>query len=63
MKKSVYYFITLFALVFAMSVINGCREEKSAGEKMEDGIEEVGDGVEDAAEDVEDEVEDAVDDN
>ena len=63
MKKSVYYFLTLMAMVFSLSVLSSCREEKSTGEKIEDGVEEFGDGVEDAAEDVEDEVEDAVDDN
>jgi len=46
-------------VVFAMS----CREEKSTGEKIEDGIEEVGDGVEEGAEEVEDAVEDATDGN
>lgn len=63
MRKSVYSFLTLFALVFSMGVMNSCREEKSAGEKIEDGMEEVGDDIEDGAEDVKDEVEDAVDDN
>jgi len=63
MKKSAYYFLTLMAMIFSLSVLNSCREEKSAGEKIEEGVEEVGDGMEDAAEDVEDEVEDAVDDN
>lgn len=54
MKKLMYTFV----LLFAVSVIfTGCREEKSTGEKIEDGIEEVGDGIEDAA----DEVEDAID--
>ena len=63
MKKSAYYFLTLMAIIFSLSVLNSFREEKSAGEKIEEGVEEVGDGMEDAAEDVEDEVEDAVDDN
>lgn len=63
MKKSVYYFMTLFALVFSLSALNSCREEKSAGEKIEEGVEEMGDDIEEGAEDVEDEVEDAVDDN
>ncbi|WP_149276485.1 hypothetical protein [Pareuzebyella sediminis] len=60
MRKSLYIFA--FA-VFAMGVAMSCREEKSTGEKIEDGVEEVGDGIEEGAEEVGDEVEDAVDDN
>ena len=56
MKKSLLMFV--FALM-TVGVAMSCREEKSAGEKMEDGIEEVGDGIEDGAEEVEDAVEDA----
>tara|TARA_R100001039_G_C1851224_1_gene111631 strand:- start:1156 stop:1320 length:165 start_codon:yes stop_codon:yes gene_type:complete len=52
----------LFAIM-TVSVATSCREEKSAGEKMEEGIEDVGDGIEDGAEEVEDAVEDATDDN
>ena len=63
MKKSVYYFMTLMAMVFSLSALNSCREEKSTGEKMEDTMDEIGDDIEDGAEDVKDEVEDAVDDN
>ncbi len=60
MKRSLYLFVlTMFTIGLAMS----CREEKTAGEKIEDGIEEVGDGIEDGAEEVEDAVEDAADDN
>jgi len=55
--------IILTMLFVASLTITGCRETKSTGEKIEDGVEEVGDGIEDAADDVEDEVEDAVDDN
>lgn len=53
------FVLTLFTIGIALS----CREEKTAGEKMEDGIEEVGDGIEEGAEEVEDAVEDATDDN
>ncbi|CAH8281668.1 hypothetical protein EV196_104137 [Mariniflexile fucanivorans] len=58
MKKLVYTFL-LLATVGIIST--SCREKKTAGEKVEDGVEEVGDGIEDAADDVSDEVEDAVD--
>ncbi|GGD81563.1 hypothetical protein GCM10011412_19170 [Maribacter cobaltidurans] len=40
-----------------------CREEKSTGEKIEEGVEDVGDGIEDGAEEVEDAVEDVADDH
>lgn len=70
MKKSVYLFLMLFALSFSVGTLNSCREDKSAGEKMEEGMddaedsmEETGDEIEDAAEDAGDEMEDAVDDN
>lgn len=63
MKKSAYYFLTIFAMAFSLTVLNGCRETKSTGEKIEDGVEEVGEGIEEGAEEVKDEVEDAVDDN
>ncbi|MDO7171919.1 hypothetical protein [Mariniflexile sp. AS56] len=45
MKKLVYAFL-LLATVGIIST--SCREKKSPGEKVEDGIEEVGDGIEDA---------------
>ncbi len=56
MKKLAYIFLFAF---LTTTVLSSCREDKSAGEKIEDGIEEVGDGIEEGAE----EVEDAVDDN
>lgn len=60
MKKSLLMFVFAFMTV---GVAMSCREEKTAGEKMEDGIEEVGDDIEDGAEDVEDAVDDATDDH
>ncbi|MBD0825253.1 hypothetical protein [Aestuariibaculum marinum] len=51
MKKLVYVFILLLT---AGTLLTGCREKKTAGEKIEDGIEEIGDGLGDAADDVED---------
>tara|TARA_R110002050_G_scaffold68101_4_gene147765 strand:- start:6464 stop:6628 length:165 start_codon:yes stop_codon:yes gene_type:complete len=53
-------------LVFALITISfaaSCREEKSTGEKIEEGIDDVGDGIEEGAEEVEDAVEDATDHN
>ncbi|MDX1767583.1 hypothetical protein [Arenibacter troitsensis] len=43
--------------------MSSCREEKTAGEKIEDGIEEVGDGIEEGVEEIGDEIDDATDDN
>ena len=60
MKKVI--FALLFVFVSSFTLLS-CRETKSTGEKVEDGIEEVADDIEEAAEEVEDEVEDAVDDN
>jgi hypothetical protein len=60
MRKSIFIFVfALMTISFAMS----CREEKTTGEKIEEGIEDVGDGIEEGAEEVEDAVEDATDDN
>jgi hypothetical protein len=53
MKKLAYIAILLFSLG---TIFTSCRDQKTAGEKMEDGIEDVGDGIEDAADDVEDAV-------
>jgi len=50
-------FVGLFTFTFT-----SCRE-KSPGEKIEDGMEEVGEGIEDAAEDTGAAIEDAFDDN
>tara|TARA_R110002049_G_scaffold28906_10_gene98411 strand:- start:1553 stop:1738 length:186 start_codon:yes stop_codon:yes gene_type:complete len=60
MKKIAY--LGLFTFVMAIAV-SGCRENKSTGEKIEDGIEEVGDGIEEGVEEVGDEIDDATDDN
>ncbi len=63
MKKSIIY--TVFALLFTISLTSfaSCREEKSTGEKIEEGVEDVGDGIEEGVEEVGDEIDDATDDN
>lgn len=61
MKKSVKLLLVLFVTSLMLGVTS-CRE-KTTGEKIEDGIEEVGDKIEDGTEEVGDEIEDAVDDN
>ncbi|HDZ05450.1 hypothetical protein LCGC14_0070980 [marine sediment metagenome] len=60
MKKSLLMIVFAFMTI---SVATSCREEKTAGEKMEEGIDDIGDGIEDGADEVEDAVEDATDDN
>ena len=74
MKKSlVNYALTLIAIVF-LTTFSSCREQKTDGEKLKDGIEEVGEdieeGVEKVGDDIEkgakkvgDKIEDATDDN
>lgn len=59
MKKLAYLFLLLFSL---STVLTSCRDQKTTGEKIEDGIEEVGDGIEDAADNTGDAIEDAADD-
>ena len=61
MKKAAKLFLLLFtsALIFSTT---SCRE-KTTGEKIEDGIEEVGEEIEEGAEEVKDEIDDATDDN
>lgn len=60
MKKFTYLFIALFTLSL---MTTSCREEKTAGEKVEEAVEDTGDAIEDAADDVGDEIEDITDDN
>tara|TARA_R110000744_G_scaffold250702_1_gene366759 strand:+ start:1189 stop:1371 length:183 start_codon:yes stop_codon:yes gene_type:complete len=60
MRKSLFMFA--FALM-TISVAMSCREEKSPGEKIEEGIDDIGDGIEEGAEEVEDAVEDVTDHN
>ncbi len=74
MKKSLmHYALTLFTVV-SLIVFSSCREQKTDGERLEDGIEEVGEdieeGVEKVGDDIEkgakkagDKIEDATDDN
>ena len=62
MKKLVYSLLMIFALTFSVSTLNSCREDKSAGEKMEDSMEDAGEDMEDAAEDMGNDVEDAAED-
>lgn len=57
MKKVAYILMLLFITSISLT---GCRE-KTPGEKVEDGVEEIGDDIEEGAEEVEDEIDDATD--
>lgn len=58
MKKLTY----LFALLFALSIaFTGCREDKSAEERIEEGVEKVEEGAEEVGEEIEEGVEDLED--
>jgi predicted small secreted protein len=48
MKHKIFSFLLVAILAFT---ITSCRE-KTPGEKIEDGIEDVGEGIEDAVDDV-----------
>ncbi len=48
MKRTLFSFLLVAIVTFT---ITSCRE-KTPGEKIEDGIEDVGDGIEDAVDDV-----------
>jgi len=63
MKKSFIYFVLTLFFTFTLTALNGCREDKSAGEKIEEGVENVGDGIEEGVEEIGDEIDDATDDN
>ena len=60
MKKII---ISIVAITALSTVIFGCRDPKTTGEKVEDGIEEVGDDIEEGVEEIEDEIDDATDDS
>ncbi|MCX7548425.1 hypothetical protein OS188_10730 [Xanthomarina sp. F1114] len=54
--------ILMFAVLFTLSIaLTGCRDEKTAGDKIENTADDIGDGIEDAADDVGDAVDDAAD--
>ena len=58
MKKLAYLFILLLSVG---TILTSCRDRKTAGEKIEDGVEQVGDGIDDAVDNAGDAVDDAVD--
>ncbi|MBD1259060.1 hypothetical protein HZY62_00545 [Maribacter polysiphoniae] len=60
-KLPIYLLFAFFTVSFA--TLTSCREDKSAKEKVEEGVEDIGDGIEEGVEEVEDEIDDATDDN
>ena len=63
MKKSIIYFLLTLVFTVSLASFTSCREEKTTGEKIEDGIEKVGDDIEEGVEEVGDEIDDDTDDN
>ncbi|WP_047418365.1 hypothetical protein [Cellulophaga sp. Hel_I_12] len=63
MKKSFVFTLLLLFFTITLSTFTSCREEKTAGEKIEEGIEDVGDGIEEGVEEIEDEIDDNTDEN
>jgi len=63
MKKPITYLFFTLLFTISLTSFTSCREEKSTGEKIEEGVEEVGDGIEEGVEEVGDEIDDATDDN
>ena len=45
MKNAAYIFLLIFTATIFMT---SCRKKKTPGEKIEDGVEQVGDGIKDA---------------
>lgn len=65
MKKVIYLITLLFALTSSFTVMS-CREDKTAGEHIEEGIDDIEEGAEEVGDEIEEgaeEMEDAVDDN
>ena len=60
MKKLI---LMLLLAIGSLAVFVQCREDKTAGEKVEESVEEVGEDIEEGAEEIEDEIDDATDDN
>ncbi|MCM4151176.1 hypothetical protein DHD05_06195 [Arenibacter sp. N53] len=63
MRKSLLYFVFTLLFTVSLTALNGCREDKSAGEKIKDGVEKVGEDIEEGVEEIGDEIDDATDDN
>ena len=58
MKKLIYLFLALFCLSL---ITTSCREEKTADEKIEEAMDDLGEDLEDASDDVKDAAEDLKD--
>jgi hypothetical protein len=63
MKKSLLFTLLLLFFTISLSTFTSCREDKTAGEKIEEGIEDVGDDIEEGVEEVGDEIDDNTDEN
>lgn len=56
MKKSVLQALLLLFFAISLATFTSCREDKTTGEKIEEGVEDVGDDIEEGVEEVEDEI-------
>lgn len=58
MKKSVLQALLLLFFTISLVTFTSCREDKTTGEKIEEGVEDVGNDIEEGVEEVEDEIDD-----
>lgn len=59
MKKPILYLVYTLLFTISLSSFTSCRDEKTAGEKVEETIDDAGESIEEGAEEVEDEIDDA----
>jgi len=57
MRKSIVYFLFAFLFSISLSTFNSCREKKTPGEKIEEGVRKTGEGIEEGAEKIGDDIE------
>ncbi len=64
MKRTMYLLMLLFVTSTSLVSLNSCRDtNKSAGDQMEDAVDDTGDAIEEAVDDTGDAIDDATDDN
>lgn len=63
MKKSLLSTLLFLFFTLSISTFTSCREDKTAGEKIEEGVEDIGDDIEEGVEEIEDEIDDNTDAN
>jgi hypothetical protein len=63
MKKILLFSLLLLFFTISLSTFTSCREDKNAGEKIEEGVEDIGEDIEEGVEKVGDELDDNNDEN